>query len=170
MRRSRRYRSGQRDAEPVDHRHAGYGPRWRMISVRATWVAGGPLDPGRLVRANVRAHRRLGCRPMDRWEADRAAMLALPPVDPVGGWRATRLPRDHYVRLDSNDNSAWGGPAGAAWVFRPASSRRRGSGWSWARRTVAEGVVGVVGLTCFGHCEANIASLLERLVSPKAWE
>ena len=47
-----------------------------MISVRATWVAGGPLDPGRLVRANVRAHRRLGCRPMDRWEADRAAMLA----------------------------------------------------------------------------------------------
>lgn len=59
-----------------------------------------------LVGANVRQHRRLGCRPVDRWEADRAAMLTLPPVDPVVGWRATtRLPRDHYVRLDSNDYS-----------------------------------------------------------------
>lgn len=59
-----------------------------------------------LVRANPRQHRRLGCRPVDRWEADRAAMLALPPVDPVVGWRlTTRLPRDHYVRLDSNDYS-----------------------------------------------------------------
>lgn len=59
-----------------------------------------------LVRANARQHRRLGCRPIDRWEADRAAMLGLPPVDPVVGWRATtRLPRDHYVRLDSNDYS-----------------------------------------------------------------
>jgi hypothetical protein len=35
-------------------------------------------------------------------------------------------------------------------------------GWgAGARRTVAEGVVGAVGLTRFGHCE--------RLVSPKAW-
>ncbi len=59
-----------------------------------------------LQRANQRQHRRLGCRPVDRWEADRAAMLALPPVAPVTGWRATtRLPRDHYVRLDSNDYS-----------------------------------------------------------------
>jgi transposase len=59
-----------------------------------------------LVRANQRRHRRLGCRPIDRWEADRAAMLDLPPVDPVVGWRSTtRLPRDHYVRVDSNDYS-----------------------------------------------------------------
>ena len=59
-----------------------------------------------LVRANQRQHRRLGCRPVDRWEADRAAMLTLPPVAPVVGWRlTTRLPRDHYVRLDSNDYS-----------------------------------------------------------------
>jgi transposase len=59
-----------------------------------------------LVRANARQHRRLGCRPVDRWEADRAAMLELTPVAPVVGWRATtRLPRDHYVRLDSNDYS-----------------------------------------------------------------
>ena len=33
-------------------------------------------------------------------------MLQLPPVAPVTGWRlATRLPRDHYVRVDSNDYS-----------------------------------------------------------------
>lgn len=52
-----------------------------------------------LGRANQRQHRRLGCRPVDRWHADRAAMLELPPVDPVVGWRfTTRLPRDHYVR------------------------------------------------------------------------
>jgi transposase len=59
-----------------------------------------------LGRANTRQHRALGCRPTDRLEADRAAMLTLPPVPPVLGWaRAVRLPRDHYVRLDSNDYS-----------------------------------------------------------------
>ncbi len=59
-----------------------------------------------LERANTRWHRRLGCRPVDRWEADRARMLPLPPVAPATGWRmTTRLPRDHYVRLDSNDYS-----------------------------------------------------------------
>ena len=48
----------------------------------------------------------LGCAPVDRIDADRAAMLQLPPVAPVTGWRASlRLPRDHYVRLDSNDYS-----------------------------------------------------------------
>ena len=31
-------------------------------------------------------------------EVDRAAMLALPPVAPVVGWRSSqRLPRDHYL-------------------------------------------------------------------------
>jgi hypothetical protein len=33
-------------------------------------------------------------------------MLPLPPVAPVTGWRSSsRLPRDHYIRLDSNDYS-----------------------------------------------------------------
>jgi transposase len=59
-----------------------------------------------LVRANRRQHRGLGCRPMDRWDTDRAAMLSLPPVAPTIGWRAAvRLPRDYYVRVDSNDYS-----------------------------------------------------------------
>jgi transposase len=54
-----------------------------------------------------RRHRRvLGCAPTDRIAADRAAMLALPPVAPATGWRAsTRLARDHYIRLDGNDYS-----------------------------------------------------------------
>jgi transposase len=53
-----------------------------------------------------RPRRALGCAPSDRIVADRAAMLALPPVEPVTGWRATtRLARDHYVRLDGNDYS-----------------------------------------------------------------
>jgi transposase len=61
---------------------------------------------GFLARANTRHHRRLGCRPADRVEADRAAMLTLPPVAPVVGWHhSTRLPRDYYVRLDANDYS-----------------------------------------------------------------
>jgi transposase len=59
-----------------------------------------------LVVANQRHRRVLGCAPADRIQADRAAMLPLPPVAPVTGWHASlRLPRDHYVRLDSNDYS-----------------------------------------------------------------
>ncbi len=62
----------------------------------ASWVA----------LVNTRRRRVLGCAPTERIEADRAAMLALPPVAPVTGWAASlRLPRDHYVRLDSNDYS-----------------------------------------------------------------
>jgi transposase len=59
-----------------------------------------------VAKANCRLHRALGCRPADRIDADRAAMVALPPVAPTVGWRiTTRLPRDHYVRLDANDYS-----------------------------------------------------------------
>jgi transposase len=59
-----------------------------------------------LVLANQRHRRVLGCAPVDRIDADRAAMLPLPPVAPVTGWHsALRLPRDHYVRLDGNDYS-----------------------------------------------------------------
>ena len=72
---------------------------------------GGPDDfntqlQGWLAQVNGRVRRVLGCAPTDRIGADRAAMLALPPVAPVTGWRtSTRLARDHYVRLDSNDYS-----------------------------------------------------------------
>jgi transposase len=56
--------------------------------------------------ANRRRKRSLGCAPADRIAADRVAMLALPPVPPSTGWEnPLRLPRDHYVRLNSNDYS-----------------------------------------------------------------
>ncbi|WP_433304707.1 IS21 family transposase [Actinoplanes sp. CA-030573] len=59
-----------------------------------------------LQRANQRIHRHLQARPADRIDADRHAMVDLPPVAPVTGWRlSTRLARDHYVRVDANDYS-----------------------------------------------------------------
>jgi transposase len=59
-----------------------------------------------LALVNTRPRRALGCSPAERVTADKAAMLALPPVAPATGWRASaRLARDHYVRLDSNDYS-----------------------------------------------------------------
>ena len=61
---------------------------------------------GWIAVANTRWRRHLQCAPADRVAADRAAMVALPPVPPVTGWhRTARLPRDHYVRLDGNDYS-----------------------------------------------------------------
>jgi transposase len=57
-------------------------------------------------RANRRWRRVMGCAPADRIAADKAAMMPLPPVPPATGWRAwLRLPRDYYLRLDSNDYS-----------------------------------------------------------------
>jgi transposase len=61
---------------------------------------------GWLAIANGRPKRVLGCAPAERIAADKAAMLALPPVPPVTGWRSSaRLARDHYIRLDSSDYS-----------------------------------------------------------------
>lgn len=61
---------------------------------------------GWLATVNTRWRRHLECAPADRIAADRAAMIALPPVAPVTGWHKTaRLPRDYYVRLDGNDYS-----------------------------------------------------------------
>jgi transposase len=62
----------------------------------AAWIA----------TVNHRRRRALGCAPAERITADRAAMLTLPPVGPVTGWRhSARLARDHYIRLDSSDYS-----------------------------------------------------------------
>jgi transposase len=67
-----------------------------------------------LTMVNARHRRALGCAPTDRIAADRAAMLPLPPVTPITGWRSsTRLARDHYIRLDSNDYSVH-----PAWIGR----------------------------------------------------
>jgi transposase len=57
-------------------------------------------------QANRRWRRAMGCAPADRLAADKAAMLALPPVPPATGWRhSLRLPRDYYLRYDTNDYS-----------------------------------------------------------------
>jgi transposase len=74
-------------------------------------VFAGPADFNAQLRSwlavvNTRPRRALGCAPADRIAADRAAMVALPPVAPATGWRfSARLARDHYVRLDANDYS-----------------------------------------------------------------
>ena len=61
---------------------------------------------GWVTTVNTRYRRHLECAPADRIAADKAAMIPLPPVAPATGWRrTTRLPRDHYVRLDGNDYS-----------------------------------------------------------------
>ena len=50
--------------------------------------------------------RTIRARPADLIEADRAAMLPLPPIPPPLGWRhQVRLGRDYYVRLDASDYS-----------------------------------------------------------------
>lgn len=72
-----------------------------------------------LVTANARQHRGLGCRPIDRWNTDFAAMLTLPPTAPATGWAGTvRLGRDHYVRVDSNDYSVHPSVIGRKVAFR----------------------------------------------------
>jgi len=61
---------------------------------------------GWLTLANARTVRTIKARPVDRLDADRAAMLPLPPVAPMVGWvNRVRLGRDYYVRIDSNDYS-----------------------------------------------------------------
>ena len=76
--------------------------------------------------ANRRHKRSLGCAPADRIVADKAAMLSLPPVPPATGWEHTlRLPRDHYVRLDSNDYSVHPSAVGRRVLVRADMDRVR---------------------------------------------
>src|SRR3954470_6806776 len=59
-----------------------------------------------LKTANARTVRTTKAAPVERVDADRAAMLALPPVPlHLGGRNRVRLGRDYYVRLDTNDYS-----------------------------------------------------------------
>ena len=59
-----------------------------------------------LTVANARVVRTIKARPVDLMDADKAAMLPLPPVAPAVGWvNRVRLGRDYYVRVDSSDYS-----------------------------------------------------------------
>ena len=61
---------------------------------------------GWLEGANSRRHATLRAKPTDLFQEDREAMLGLPPVDPVIGLRGqSRLGRDYYLRIASNDYS-----------------------------------------------------------------
>jgi transposase len=61
---------------------------------------------GWLRRANNRVHATTKVRPSEAIFEDRGAMLAFPPVLPDTTLRfSLRLPRDHYVRVDTNDYS-----------------------------------------------------------------
>ena len=59
-----------------------------------------------LRRANTRHHRTIGCRPADRVDADRAAMLPLPPVAASTGWRSGCGCRGTTIRLTAT-TSQW---------------------------------------------------------------
>jgi transposase len=59
-----------------------------------------------LGRANNRIHATTKLRPREALCEDRGSMLGFPTVLPDTTWRfSTRLPRDHYVRVDTNDYS-----------------------------------------------------------------
>jgi transposase len=59
-----------------------------------------------LKRANQRIHGTTRVRPSEAIFEDRGAMMTFPPVLPDPALRfMTRLPRDHYVRVDTNDYS-----------------------------------------------------------------
>lgn len=84
---------------------------WFETSFMPARTFGSPTDfntqfTGWIERMNARTVRTTKAAPAQRIEADRAAMLALPPVPLHLGWRnRIRLPRDYYVRLDTNDYS-----------------------------------------------------------------
>jgi hypothetical protein len=57
-------------------------------------------------KANLRMHSGIRCRPSERIDEDLAAMTALPPVLPDMDWHLDlRLPKDHWVRHQTNDYS-----------------------------------------------------------------
>ena len=65
-----------------------------------------PSSADWLTRRTARVVRTIKARPVDLLDADRAAMLPLPPVPPLVGWsNRVRLGRDYYVRVDAIDYS-----------------------------------------------------------------
>jgi hypothetical protein len=118
-----------------------------------------------LIRANARVVRTTKAAPVDLLPADRAAMLALPPVPlhlgPSWGWRnKIRLGRDYYVRLDTCDYSvdptAIGALVDVAADLKRVRVRREG-------RTVAEHIrVWTRGMTVTDPVHVETAARLRR--------
>lgn len=98
-----------------------YDPESKGIVERANWYLETSFLPGRsfaspqdfndqlqqwLPTANKRRVRVLDGRPVDFLNADRAQMMALPPVPPTTETKTSvRLGRDYYVRVAGNDYS-----------------------------------------------------------------
>ena len=79
--------------------------------------------------------RTIKARPVDLLDADRAAMLPLPPVPPAVGWvNRVRLGRDYYVRAASNDYSVDPGAIGqlvdVSTTLACASCMRSAKAWA----------------------------------------
>jgi hypothetical protein len=82
-----------------------------------------------LQTANARAVRRIKAAPVDRSDADCAAMFPLPPVPLHLGWRnRVRLGRDHYVRVDTNDDAVDPAVRRSEWDHDLGGQRLRGHG------------------------------------------
>src|SRR6266516_4050453 len=92
---------GWRFLEPRD-------PQSKGVVERLQGYAETSFEPGRWFaeRANVRFHRTLRCRPLDRLVEELTVMRPLPERMPdVDRRLVTRVPPDPYVRVDSNDYS-----------------------------------------------------------------
>jgi hypothetical protein len=93
------------------------------VSLRISPPNSGRSPQWLVERANVRHLRAIGARPVDRWPADRASMVALPPMPPqVGLTGRVRLGRDYYIRVDANDYSVDPRAIGrfVDWIATPA--------------------------------------------------
>jgi transposase len=92
---------GHPERKGVVERANGYLETSFMPGRRFTGRAdfNGQLNDWLATRANVRVHSGLRCRPSERIDEDRAAMMTLPPLLPDMDWhRDLRLPADHWVR------------------------------------------------------------------------
>ncbi len=85
---------------------------WFETSSMPGWLFASPADFNTqftdwLARANARVVRTIKAAPVEPvLDADRAAILPLPPIPLHLGWRnKIRLGRDYNVRLDTNDHS-----------------------------------------------------------------
>ena len=99
---------GHPERKGVVERANGYLETSFMPGRRFTGRAdfNGQLGDWLETKANVRVHSGLRCRPSERIDEDRAAMMALPPLLPDMDWHHDlRLPADHWVRHQTNDYS-----------------------------------------------------------------
>ena len=121
-----------------------------------------------LVRANARVVRTIKAAPVDLLEADRAAMLALPPVPLHLGWRnKIRLGRDYYVRLDTNDYSV--DPAVIGRMVDVAADLERVRVRAEGRIVAEHGRVWARGATITDPAHVETAGLLrKRFQQPRA--